>query len=262
MTLQDVTYKLLTRRIVPTLVEPELNITIKSLYDEVRQTDQYEPGDKNIPFRLSYEFIQNDSGSLTSVLVRIISYKDGLDEVQSEEEIDIYGLEYYDFYKDIYDGKSFEVIVTAAYEAGDYKTDNFGSHSDGKNITYNVKNGTIVKSHIIEGKRKSFIGKSNTNIRQAKAIDTPTKSFTMEVKGYQDMHHIIMAFPKTENVDVYNIFYKNQGCDVSNLFDISVREVSGANNYKPIEYDVYHLYCEGDLDDTLYFDVTLGRDKL
>ena len=254
ITLQEFTTKLLTNRVKPVLVNPELSFTIESVYDNIRHTSDYEPGDINVVFKVIPKFIQNDAGKLKELSIKIISYKDGIDEI--EKETDFISFEdSYQFQHNIYDGKSFEVLLKAKYERGQIYYDNFNS-------TYIIESGEILTNQIIEGQRKSFIGKTTKNYRQAKAIDTPKESFIMEVKGYQDLHDIILAFPKKDDVYIQNIFYKNQGCDVTNLFDEKVVELSGANDYKPIEYDVYHLYCPGDLDDTLYFDVKIGRDKL
>ena len=256
ITLQEFTTKLLTNRVKPILKNPELNIKIESIYDNIRHTEKYEPGDVNVVFRVTPEFIQNDAGLLNDITIKIISYKDGTDEIEKEtDEVSFMYDEFYEFQHDIYDGKSFDVIITASYNRGQIHYDNL------KN-TYVIESGQISKSQTIEGTRKSFIGKTTKNYRQAKAIETPKESFVMEVKGYQDLHDIILAFPTKDDVTIQNIFYKNQGCDVTNLFDESTVQISGANNYKPIDYDVYHLYCPGDLDDTLYFEIKIGRDKL
>lgn len=256
-TLQEFSRKLLTKRIKPELVLPELKLDLITNCDINHKDENFEPGDLNVSFTAKFNYIQNDAGPLTELFLTINSYN-GTDDIVDTKKIDVLGSSEYVFVHNIYDNKSFEVILEGKYERGISKSDNLGKDN------YFIETNTISINKLINGERRSFVGKyiPEKGIRSAKIMATPTKTFIMEVKGYKNLHDIVMAFPSEHNVRVDGILYLNQFADVKSLFDLTEENVSGANGYKPIPYDVFHYHCEGDLDETLYFRVRIGEDDL
>lgn len=257
-TLQEFTTKLLTNRVPPKLIDPQLNLKLEVQCDHEHKDENYEPGDKNVCFTAKFEYIQNDAGSLEYLFLKILSYN-GTDEIVSTQVHNVTDLQEYTFTHDIYDNKSFEVVLEGKYLRGPLQKDNLGKEN------YFIEENFIKTNKLINGIRRSFIGKFNPlkGIRSAKITETPTKTFILEVKGYQNLHDIVMAFPAEQKVRVDGILYLNQFADVRSLFEETNNVmIEGANGYPAVPYDVFHYHAEGDLNETLYFRIRIGEDDL
>jgi len=241
--IHEVISKLVTKRIPPVLFQPTVSLTV-----DPGTNARMEVGER-LTLKITASFTQNDAGQATRI--RLIASKDG--------NVNTYELRNnspFDLYEILSDISPLTLQVVVDYAQGPSKTDNLG-RSD-----YFIPEGQIGVSKVITGKRKSFIGKylPNSGYRASTIIDTPISKFTMEVQGYEGLHDIIMAFPENQNIAVDSIYYRNQGCDVTDLFTIERNVmIHGANNYTPIEYDVYRLTMPEDLDQKMFFDVSIRR---
>lgn len=238
-TIHDAFQKLLTKRVEPEIKQPELKLTITPL-------DLYEPGDKNSAYSVKPYFIKNDAGDLDKIVLEIEKYRE--ENLTSPIEITLNNNEDHIIHLNVYDGGFANIRVIAYYKEGNKKSDNLGK------TDYFVPEGSIIAEQKIHVDRRSFVGKYLTSVRDAKMIETPTDDFTAEVKGYIDLHDIVFAFPKKDNIFISDIIYRNQGCQVLDLFDVTEEYVPGANGYEPIKYKVYKYHSFRDLDQTMYFD--------
>ena len=244
-TLHEFATKLLTSRIIPELKEPEFEL----LVDDADNLN--EPGEKNKDYNIIAHFTQNDAGDIQSIVLTV-KKGDNVNQYQLRNNIPFKITDSL-----IYDGVSLELSATVTYLQGPSKMDNLG-RSD-----YFVPAGTLTATNQVVGTRKIFAGKYNPTIgyRSAGILDVPEgDSFVMVVKGYQDLHDIVIAIPDDTKLIIDDIFYRNQGCYVLDLFDYKEDIlIPGALEYTPVKYKVYTFHTDGVLDQTMYFDVKLKR---
>lgn len=248
---QEFVRKLFTRTIEPNLAKPtvELKVTVNSSEDYKDRF--YEPGDKDVSFRVTPEYKRNDGGRLTSSILTVTQYKDGV--IIYQNEIDVTYLTYVDVELDVYDGIFADFSIKSTFAAGTTRADNLG------NYKYFVPETETTAEFQLTGNRKCFVGEYNgTDIRTAKLIEIPKDDFLIECKSYNNAHDIVLAFPSSENIKPHDVLYLNQGCLITDLFEYKQEKVSGANNYEPIMYDIYNLHLDEELNDLLYMKILIG----
>ena len=262
-TLQDFFERVFKKQVPPTLVQPEVSATIKAVNSRGNEI-LYEPGNKEVMFKIVPSFIQNDAGPLTSLKIIAKQFVDG--ELISTQEEDIIATESsYSIMKcDIYDGKSVQFDIVASYMDGEFKEDNFGKNN------YHIPAGEVSYSQDIVGKRKSYYGHcaknedGSLNIRSAEIMNTPKSScklsvypiYLKSINSYSNI--VVFAFPADDNVQLEKIIYLNQSCDIYSIVERNRQNVPGDHGYKEIPYDIYCLESKVPLDDTLDFKLIIG----
>lgn len=242
--LQKILNKLLTKQIKVELKQPELLLDITINHDDVHKNISYEPGDKNVSFRLTPKYIQNDGGELESLIVRL--------EYPNETiEKDFAGRTFIDIDVDIIDGESVKITLLGQYKSGPSVQDNLGFY-------YSLPEGTLELSDSIIGRRRCFVGKYNpaNGYRHAKSVITPKESFDLTIYDF-DLHDIILAFPKEENIQIKKVIYEEQNCDILSLFDYKEDYITGSNDYNPVLYDVYYYHFPGLINENVVFKIIL-----
>lgn len=253
--LQQFTKKLLTKQVLPELIEPTISLKITVNHDDEHKDNFYEPGDKNVSFRVTPEINKNDAGMKLSAILTITTYEE--DKEISKEEYDMFSEEYIDVELNVYDGIFAKFDLKVKFDQGKQKLDNIGNK-------YFVKAKELQTTEYLSGNRKCFIGEysPSSGYRSAPMSEIPTESFMLECKSYNKAHDIIIAFPAENKIHFNNAYYLNQGTIVDDLFNYKLDKIAGANGYKPIYYDIRTLHVDAEINDVLYFKIFIGEDDL
>jgi hypothetical protein len=225
--LDDFIKKLLVKRIPASYTKPTLNLATT-----VPVTPQ-ECGSVINP-TLTATFTKNDGGNLTSIEIQ-----KGADKVTgtespltSEQSV-------------TFADAAVSYKAVAAYEEGPIKNDNLGEQSpNGHIMAGSINSNTLT----FQGKRATFAG---TGVGEIPELDSDAiRAFTRKGLGLGKnakfdvlvdvgQQHIVIAYPATVG-DITQIRYEEANDNnMAANFQKQVVQVAGANNFTPINYNVY-----------------------
>ena len=225
--LDDFIKKLLVKRIPASYTKPALNLATT-----VPVTSQ-ECGTVINP-TLTATFTKNDGGNLTSIEIqkgaeKVTGTQSPLTSEQSVTFADA--------------AVSYKAV--AAYEEGPIKNDNLGEQSpDGHIMAGSVNSNTLT----FQGKRATFAGTgvgevpelNSENIRKfsRKGLGLG-KNSKFDILVDTGQQHIVIAYPVTVG-DITQIRYEEANDNnMAANFQKQVIQVAGANDFTPINYNVY-----------------------
>lgn len=260
-TLQAVLQGMLREVIKPEIVEPKLEITYAI------DGEDPEPGD-TYTVNFTVTFTKNDAGN-------ILKNSDGYPVIHNGESLERAYIKYFEadsagnavekhallgtdlkasasvFFSD---KVPFSFSCQIDYAQGETKEDNYGQ------AIYFVRAGSKTESYSVPVNRKMFLGYyKNNDIRTAKERAVETGHIRVEAKWYDNVKDFVIAIPYGQRLFVKSAFYINQGCEILDLFERTIENVSGSNGYSPVLYEVYRYHMDMVPTDTLYFDVLIER---
>ena len=225
--LDDFIKKLLVKRIPASYTKPTLNLATT-----VPVTPQ-ECGSVINP-TLTATFTKNDGGNLNSIEIQ-----KGADKVTgtespltSEQSV-------------TFADAAVSYKAVAAYEEGPIKNDNLGEQSpNGHIMAGSINSNTLT----FQGKRATFAG---TGVGEIPELDSDAiRAFTRKGLGLGKnakfdvlvevgQQHIVIAYPATVG-DITQIRYEEANDNnMAANFQKQIVQVAGANNFTPINYNVY-----------------------
>lgn len=239
-TLHEFISTLMTQRIAPNLAKPSVDLVIDT------ENENYEVGKRNARFLVTGIFNQGDAGQILTMTLKVT-------KGTNVETYTLHSNTPYAVYEDIDENEPINFFLETTYEKGASFADNLGR------TEYFIPAGSVTTNKEMKFYRKSFVGKylPELGYRSAQIIDTPTGNFTLNVKGYKKLNDIILAFPQNKKITIQSVYYKNQGCEVFDLFDYKLDNIAGADNYSAAFYDIYTFHSDVDLDQNMNFEIQL-----
>ena len=223
---EDIIHRMLSMTIPAVYINPTLNINGS-------ENKTLEAGTIINPV-ITPAFIQNDAGNVTRYILQKnnVIIKDGSDlQICTDNNLLVA------------DG-TIDFRATVFFDDGPIKNNNLGEASpDGK-----INTGSIL-SNIVRytGVRNLFYGyasndnmnSSNEEIRSLDKKASPAAGTTFTINIPAGAKKVIFAYPSTIR-DVSSIKYvEGLNAEVKSIFGKLLLDVSGTNNYNPIEYKVF-----------------------
>ena len=130
--------------------------------------------------------------------------------------------------------------VAATYLQGPQPVNNRGNA-----FSVPLSGGTVTSSVVITGKRKAFYGTSIANINSTTIRSLPGNilgpqkgtSFTITIPA--NATNVVFAYPASIGSVASVLYVEGLNADIKNSFTLTTAEVSGANDFTPLLYNIY-----------------------